>query len=168
MKFPPVLMAAALLAGCAASGRYPTLQIRPGETPRTIPAPDTTAAPELPAAARDSLRADLALAEQALQAAQAQLQSARQILLTALAANGVSTPGSDAWSNAQVALSQFQDSRGQLAAVDARLAPLQMQVDGLPPDDPDARRLGELERRLAEISADAQTQMQTANARLRN
>jgi hypothetical protein len=168
MKFLPVPMAAILLAGCAASGSYPTLQIRPGETPRTIPAPDATAAPELSAAARDSLRADLAQAEQALQTAQGQLQDAGRALQTALAVNGVSTPGSDAWSNAQVALSQFQDSRGQLVAVDARLAPLQMQVDGLPADDPDVRRLGDLERRLGKISANAQTRMQSANARLQN
>lgn len=152
------------LAGCASDGDYPSLQIRPGETPRVI-APAAQPAP-LSASARASISADIASSKAAVNAAGARLAKLAADLQRALAVPGVATAGGPAWSAAQVALSEYQDARSALADVGAGIAALQLRLDGVDSADPDARQVAALQQQLTEIEAQSATVIASASARL--
>lgn len=163
----PLLMAlsaAVPLGGCGlAGGDFPSLLPRPEEMPREIAVVDAGPAvlSEEEAARLDGdLRADRA----ALGEARAAIAAAEQALQSALARARGSAWGSLAWTDAQVALSRFQEERFPLSALRLRLDAARMMVDPLAEADPARRAVEEL---AAEVLALDTRTAATAEAAVR-
>lgn len=155
-----------LLAGCGNDADYPSLQIRAGETPRTIAEPANAVNDSASAVDRPALQADIRRAEQALQAVRTDLASAERALRHALDQPGARQHGSKAWNEAQLALAGHQDMGGELSAVEALLMALQLQAEGLSADDADQKRIQQLEAGLETLRTDAEALRQQAETRL--
>ena len=155
------------LSGCAGSGgSFPSLAPRPGEVPRVIEAPGTDTTPALMPEQQASLRADLAREGEALAAVESDLKRLGAELDKALAAARGQSIGSEGWSNAQMALSRYDQARAPLDAIGARLVPLARIVDSLPADDADRRAVEALTTRTAAAADRAQAQVTAANRAL--
>lgn len=161
------LLALLPLAACAGSGgSYPSLQPRPAELPRMMEAPGEGSVPALAPEQQASLRADLAREGQLLAETEAELRQSGSALDRALAAARGTSIGTEAWSNAQMALSRHDLARGPLVDIRARLAPLQRSVDSLPAEDPDRQAVEALAARAAKAATAAQQQVDAANRAL--
>lgn len=105
----PALLTATLLAGCAAQGDYPSLAIRDAErVTGTISAPETTYTPPAPAPATLAQATDLLAAVRSAHDRFVAAQPAAR--RTATAARGAG-PGSEGWSDAQVAIANLESIR---------------------------------------------------------
>jgi len=113
MRIAP-LLPLALLAGCSTAS-YPSLALRPGETTSvTTPKPAPTTAP---AASAPDQRLPAWLAD--ARAADARFAAARPAAEKALAAAQGAAPGSEAWSIANLALTDLERARGDVAVAQA-------------------------------------------------
>jgi hypothetical protein len=115
-----------------------------------IEAPGAGAVPRLSDPERQALAADVARERAALATAETDLRTADATLTTALAAARGASIGSEAWTQAQLALSRFDSARAPLRDSAARTAPLQRTVDSLPEADSDRRTV---DRLVADIAA---------------
>ncbi len=143
-----------LVAGCASPGNqgFPDLLPRPHEVPRVLD--ETATAPAgLAEAERAALGEEIVRAEAALDAARREAAAASEALAPALARARGAPAGSDAWADAQLALSRLDQARAGYGEIAAMLAPLVRLVDPAPADDPDRLRL---ERLLASVRAEAE------------
>lgn len=162
-----LLLALLPLAACAGSGgSYPSLQPRAGELPRVIEAPGQGLAAALAPEQQASLRADLAREQALLASTEADLSATSAALDRALAAARGAGIGTEAWSNAQMALSRHDLARAPLVDIRARLAPLQRSVDSLPETDPDRRAVDALAARATRAAEAAQQQVEAAGRAL--
>lgn len=125
------------LSACASQGSFPSLDPRPAELDRAVPASPGAAIPTLSAEERETLREDLARARADLAQGQREIAAAERALAAALPAGRTAPVGSEPWANAQMLLSRLEDARGALEGIDARLVPALLMTDGLPDDDPD-------------------------------
>jgi hypothetical protein len=167
MHRPILLLALLPLAACAGSGgSYPSLQPRPAELARVIEAPGEGTVPTLAPEQQASLRADLERERRLLDETESELRQSGAALDRALAAVRGSSIGTEAWSNAQMALSRHDLARGPLVDIRARLAPLQRSVDSLPGTDPDRQAVEALAARAAKAAEAAQQQVDAANRAL--
>ncbi|MGL6043898.1 MAG: hypothetical protein ACRC1J_08235 [Sandaracinobacteroides sp.] len=167
MRTPILLVLSLTLLACGGTrGSFPSLQPRPGEMDRVIAAPGAGITPALSAEQQDSLRADLAREARLLAEVEADLARTGAELDRAIAAARGSGPGSEGWSNAQMALSRFDLVRSPLGEITARLSPLQRTVDSLPGSDPDRRALEALLARTAAAAETAQRRVDAANRAL--
>jgi hypothetical protein len=167
MRRPVLLFALLPLAACAgSSGSYPSLQPRPGERPRLIEAPGEGVAPALAPEQQASLRADLAREQATLAATEAELRETAAALDRALVAARGTAIGTDAWSNAQMALSRHDLARAPLVDIRARLVPVRRNVDSLPATDPDRQAVEALSVRAEQAAKTAQQQVESANRAL--
>jgi hypothetical protein len=151
-----------LLAACASSGSFPSLQPRPGEIPRVIEAPGAGEEARLSVEQRESLQADVEREEKALAATEAEVASAGAALDKALAKAKGAAKGSEGWSDAQMALSRFDLARTPFGEIEARLTPLLRIVDSLDSDDPDRQAVESLASSTASASAAAERRVQAA------
>jgi len=114
MRIAP-LLSLALLAGCSTAS-YPSLALRPGETTSvTTPKPAPTTAPAASALPQQLHPQWLADAR----AADARFAAARPAAEKALTAAQGATPGSEAWSIANLALTDLERARGDVAVAQA-------------------------------------------------
>ena len=161
------LSAAIALSACAGSrGPYPSLAPRPGEAERLIEVPGADTTPALLPEQQASLRADLAREGEALAAVESDLKRLGGELDRALAAARGQGIGTEGWSNAQMALSRYDQARAPLDAIGARLVPLARMVDSLPAADADRQAVDALMKRTAAASEKAQAQVTAANRAL--
>jgi hypothetical protein len=161
------LLALLLLGACAGSGgSFPSLKPRPGETPRVIEAPGGSAPPALSAEEQAGLQADMKRLTAALDAATRDMAETGRALDAALAAARTAAVGSEAWSNAQMALSRYDLARSPLGEIEAGITPLLRQVDSLPADSPDRQAVESLGAAAARANAEGQRRAEAANRAL--
>jgi len=156
------LAAAAMVAGCASgNGRYPSLEIRPGERVAGVVEPVAGESPAPPPAASAELLARLAQLEDEAAAAHARFTAAAPRARTLADASQGAEVESDAWAAAQVALADL-DSQRSLAATalgDLDLLYAEATLGMQARDQIDAAReriialLREEDRQLAELRA---------------
>lgn len=110
------------LTGCAAAKDYPSLQRRPAErqTGSALPAaPEAPPPPPAPPSAQLTTRLSQ-LVEQA-RAAHQRFAAKRDAAARMVAAGGASTPGSEGWATATVALSDLESARSDAMVALAEL-----------------------------------------------
>jgi hypothetical protein len=148
-----ILLASVLALGACGgpSGSFPSLQPRPGETPRAIPAAGSAPARGLSDEERAALDADLSREVKALAAARRGIGDEGKRLDGALKAAAKAEPGSNPWVEAQMALSRYDAARAVLSDIDARLAAVRMTVETLPPDPAVRQRLDALSAALSAL-----------------
>lgn len=156
-----------LLAACASpdTRSYPSLLPRPAEQDRVIAAADETPAGLLPEE-QASIAEELQRVERAFAASRSSVRAAEMELAAALKVSGNAAIGSEPWSRAQMALSRLDDARAPLAQHDAALAPLLLQVDGLPADDGSRQAVTALATTIAAERARVDAVAATAEQRL--
>lgn len=171
LRRPPALLLLALLplvAACAGpTGNFPSLKPRPGETPRIIEAPGGNAPPALSAEEAAGLAADMKRLAAALDTAERDMAETGRALDVALAAARGAGPGSEAWSNAQMALSRYDLARSPLGEIEVDITPLLRQVDSLPADNADRQAVESLGATAARANAEAQRRADAAGRALR-
>lgn len=155
-----------LLAACASRGSFPSLQPRPGEIPRVIEAPGAGADARLSPEQRESLKADLEREARALAVTEADVAAAGAALDRALTKAKGASRGSEAWSDAQMALSRFDVARAPFEEIEARLTPLLRTIDSLDSEDPDRQAVESLASSAASASAAAERRVQAAGRTL--
>lgn len=155
-----------VLGACASQGSFPSLQPRPGEIPRVIEAPGAGEDVRLPPEQRAGLKADLSREGKALAAAEAEIARTGAELDRAMARAKGAPKGSDAWSDAQMALSRLDVARTPLPEIEARLTPLLRMVDSLDSEDPDRQAVESLAASAASASAAAERRVQAATRTL--
>lgn len=121
---------------------------------------------QLPDEARQGLVADIVREESALAAARAAIAAARKNLMAALSPARGAAAGSDAWVEAQLALSRFDTERAILGDIDTRLADAVALAADLADDDPDRQRLEALRQDLTTAIDDSAHAAATARAAL--
>lgn len=135
-----------LLTACGASGgKYPSLNPRPGETPRIIAPFQPDAAAGFSDEERASLADELGREERLLASSRKDIATARTAMDRAVQRARGAAVGDNPWVEAQLALSRFDAARAPLADMDARIAPLSLQVDALPAGDPERTRVEALQ-----------------------
>lgn len=164
---PLLFLTAFALSACAGtSGSFPSLAPRPAEVERVIEAPGAGAPPALLPEQQASLQADLIRERAELDRTESQLKQLGATLDRELAAARGQGIGSEPWSNAQMALSRYDQARSPLDAIGARLVPLARMVDSLPETDPDRRAVDALSSRTTALAAQAQAKVTAANRAL--
>ncbi|WP_199554432.1 hypothetical protein [Sandaracinobacteroides hominis] len=148
------------------SGSFPSLAPRPGEIPRVIDAPDAEQQPGLSDSERAGLSADVARESKALADVEKAMASEGAQLTRALQAARGSKSGSEAWSNAQMALSRYDLARSPLGDIEVRLTPLLRMVDSLPGSDADRQAVESLAAATASAIRRSQQQVNAANRQL--
>ena len=166
MNRPFPALSLLLLGACASQGSFPSLQPRAGEIPRVIEAPGAGADVRLPAEQRESLKADLEREEKALGATEAELGRMGADLEQALTRAKGAAKGSEAWSDAQMALSRFDLARAPLGEIEARLTPLLRIVDSLDSEDPDRQAVESLAASTSSAAAVVERRVQAATSML--
>jgi hypothetical protein len=156
----------ACLAACGPRGAFPSLQPRAGEAPRIIEAPGAGLVPELAPEQRQGLKADLAREEAALSDADAEVRRAGAELDRALARARGQARGTEAWSDAQMALSRLDVARAPLGEIEARLTPLLRIVDDLDSQDPDRLAVESLAAAANRAANDAERRVRAAGEAL--
>ena len=170
-RFSPLFwcmaLPALLLGGCGLTGGdFPSLAPRPAETPRVIATEGDSAYAALSAEEHAALSRDLDSEQKAFVAASAEIAATRLAVSQRLAAPGVTQKASQAWSEAQMALSRFDLARTPLAEIDARLAPLQRMTEDLAATNPDRLAVEALSAKVRAESAAARNFMDKATSRL--
>jgi hypothetical protein len=165
IQLPLSLAVATALAACGfTTGTFPSLLPRPEETPREIAVLDAgTATLSDEEAAR--LKADLRQEQATFELVRSALATADRTLTTALGRARGSAWGSQSWSDAQVALSRFQEERFPLSALRLRLDAVRLMVDPLAETDPS--RIA-VENLAAEVVALDDRSIATAEAAARS
>lgn len=133
IKLLASLAPAILMAGCAASGDYPSLAQRPAERETGTFTPDTAeAAPLPPPPISADVAARLASLQRDAEAAHAEFNRAAPA--AERAAGGAGAVGSDGWAAAQVALADLDSlrSRAAVALAEIDLLWIDATVDGGP------------------------------------
>ena len=161
-----LLLLSLLLGGCAAQGSFPSLQPRAAEIPRVIEAPGAGVDQRLMPEQRESLQADLGREGKALAAAEADIARNGAELDRAMARAKGAPKGSEAWSDAQMALSRLDMARTPLPEIEARLTPLLRMVDSLDSDDPDRQAVESLAASAASAAASADRRVAAASRTL--
>jgi hypothetical protein len=129
----PALLAAALLAGCVAQGPFPSLAPRPDEL-MAIEEPVR----EAPRAADDAaLRTRVAALLEEVRAGARGFDADHEAARRAAARSGPT--GSDAWVEAQQAISRLEAARGRTMAAAAELHQLALDRADVPTSDEDRR-----------------------------
>lgn len=135
-----------LLSACSApGGKYPSLNPRPGETPRIIVPFQPDATGGFSDEERASLADELGREERLLASSRKTISAARTAMDRAVQRARGAAPGENPWVEAQLALSRYDAARAPLADMDARIAPLRLQVDALPAGDPERTRVEALQ-----------------------
>lgn len=166
MKYLFPLVPLLWLSACAPGGSFPSLQPRAGEIPRVIEAPGAATDQRLAPEQRDSLTADLRREADALAQTEAAVASASLALDAAMARAKGAARGSEAWSDAQMALSRLDVARTPFGEIEARLTPLLRTIDSLDSGDPDRQAVESLASAAARASAMADQRVQSAAGRL--
>ena len=162
-----ILLLAAGLAACAGpKGSFPSLAPRAGEAERVIEAPGAEVTPALLPEQQASLRADLKRESAELAATESELKTLGAALDRELASARGKGIGTEPWSNAQMALSRYDQARSPLDGIGVRLVPLSRMVDSLPDTDADRQAVEALTARTASVSAQAQARVTAANRAL--
>jgi hypothetical protein len=156
-----------LVSGCGLTGGdFPSLVVRQAETPRSIASPGAAAVPTLSEAEQSGLQADLLREEKALAKTSQQVSDAQDALAPLLAAARGAPIGSESWTQAQLALSRFDQARAPLGEIDGRLAPLKLVVDSLPEDNSDRQKVEALAARARAAMEQAARRAEAANRAL--
>lgn len=164
----PCLLSLTMLAACSSpNGQFPSLLPRAGEVPRVITDPGEGATPNLSAEEKARLLADIEREEKALAEASSRIAIARSQLDSALGRASGAPVASNAWVEAQLALSRFDSSRAPLGEISARLPTLQILVDSLPESDPDRLRVEKLQHKLEALMASSTKVVERANDALK-
>ncbi|TPE64450.1 hypothetical protein FJQ54_01340 [Sandaracinobacter neustonicus] len=159
-------LAAALSACAGPKGSFPSLAPRPAEAERLIEAPGAEITPALLPEQQASLRADLQRESAALAAAESELAALGGALDRELAAARGKGVGTEGWSNAQMALSRYDQARAPLDGIGVRLVPLARMVDSLPETDADRQAVLALTARTEALSARSRDRVAAANRAL--
>ncbi len=166
-RAPALAASLLMLAACGHSATgFPSLAVRPGETPRVIAEPGAGIVPALSVEERTALASDIAREQRALDSILADMAAEKRALDAALSRLGRVEAGSVPWSAAQMALSRYDLARSQLADADARTTPLLRLVDSLPPDDADRRRVESLVSGIAAARAAGEAVMDAGSRRI--
>lgn len=154
------------LAACALPGGFPSLQLRPAETPRQLDAPGAAMPAALSTEERESLAADLARAHDRLATIEAAIRTEAAALDRQLARANRAVRGTAAWSDAQMQLTRFDSARLPLDDLRADLTPLLLMVDSLDAGDPDRQAVAALQADLVQASEAAARQVEAVNRAL--
>jgi hypothetical protein len=129
-------------------------------------APGETPLPALSAEEAASLEADMKRLTAALDAATRDTAAAAAALDGALAAAHGAAIGSEAWSNAQMALSRHDLARSPFGEIEVQLTPLLRLTDSLPADDAQRQAVESLAAAAARAAADSQRRADAAGRAL--
>ena len=163
---PSLVLPLLLLAACSSHDSFPSLQPRPGEVARVIEAPGANVDPRLSPEQRAGLKEDLSREGKALAATEADVARVGAELDKAMARAKGAAKGSEAWSDAQMALSRYDVARTPFGEIEARLTPLLRTIDSLDSDDPDRQAVESLAASAGSASAAAERRVQSATKTL--
>lgn len=157
----PLLLAALALAGCASRGQFPSLAMRPAELNSTIEAPER---PPIAVPADAALGRDVSILVAEAEAGGRDFDAAYGPAESAVARAGAS--GSDAWVDAEVALSRLEAARGRAAGALGELHQIAARRADQATSDSDYAALQSAIDRLSRRAAEDEDRLNRLKARL--